>query len=92
MRFELDSDQIAKYEAWTLKQDKVAVVKQKAEIKKTDAFYDTYKMCWDAGHPYYGAISGADEFIFIPTSIGTVVKVRNSYTENEIELTDYSSW
>lgn len=92
LRFELDADQVAKYEAWSLEQDKIAVAKQKSEIKETDAFYDVYQMCWDAGHPYYGAIGGSDTFSFCMTSIGNVVKVRNSYTEEEINLTDYDSW
>lgn len=92
MRFELDDEQIAKYEAWVDEQDKVAVKKQQAEIKETDAFYDIYKMCWEAGHPYYGAIAGADIFKFCPTSIGTSCKVTNTYTGETIDLTDYDSW
>lgn len=89
LRFELNADQVAKYEAWSLEQDKIAVAKQKAETKNPDAFMVS---CWDAGHPYYGAIGGSDTFSFTMTSIGNVVKVRNSYTNEEINLTDYDSW
>ena len=70
LRFELDADQVAKYEAWSLEQDKIAVAKQKAETKNPDAFMVS---CWDAGHPYYGAIGGSDTFSFTMTSIGTSI-------------------
>ena len=42
--------------------------------------------------PYYGAIGGAYTYSFSPTSLGCVVKVRNSVTGDEIDLTDYSAW
>ncbi len=89
LRFELDADQVAKYEAWSLEQDKIAVAKQKAETKNPDAFMVS---CWDAGHPYYGAIGGSDIFKFCMTSIGTSCKVTNTYTGETIDLTDYDSW
>ena len=40
----------------------------------------------------YGAIGGAYTYEFTPTSIGVVVKVRNSVTNAVIDLTDYESW
>jgi len=92
MRFELDENQIAKYEAWALEQDKIAVEKQKKEIKPTDGFYSVYAMCWEAGHPYYGVMGGSDTFAFTPNSISVIVTVKNSYTNNKLNLTDYDSW
>lgn len=40
--------------------------------------------------PYSGAIGGAVSYIFTPTSIGFVVKVR-CYGK-ELDITDYSDW
>ncbi len=42
--------------------------------------------------PYYGAIGGAYEYSFVPTGIGTAVKVRNVVTGDAIDLTDYEAW
>jgi hypothetical protein len=42
--------------------------------------------------PYYGVSGGGYVFTFCPTSLGTVVRVRNTMSEDEIDLTDYESW
>jgi hypothetical protein len=39
--------------------------------------------------PYHGAIGGAYAYCFIPTGLGSVVKVKNTVTGDEIDLTDY---
>ena len=38
------------------------------------------------------AIGGAITYSFTPTNLGTVIKVRNDLTENEIDLTNYEDW
>lgn len=38
------------------------------------------------------AIGGAITYSFTPTSLGTVVKVHNAVTNEEIDLSDYESW
>ncbi len=45
-------------------------------------------------NPNMGAIGGAFSFVFVPTTIGTIVKVRFSCNgkEAELDLTDYSEW
>ncbi len=43
-------------------------------------------------YPYYGAIAGAVQYIFTPTSIGVAVKVKYTPTGEEINLTDYDEW
>jgi hypothetical protein len=43
-------------------------------------------------YAYYGAIGGGFSFIYTPTSVGNVIKVMNSVTKEEIDLTDYGSW
>ena len=42
--------------------------------------------------PYYGAIGGGLEYIFVPNALGTVVKVKEYYTQEELNLTNYSDW
>lgn len=42
--------------------------------------------------PYYGAIGGGLTYSFTPTGLGVVVKVKEYYTGEELNLTDYDSW
>jgi len=42
--------------------------------------------------PYYGAIGGGLSYIFVPNALGTVVKVKEYYTQEELNLTNYSDW
>lgn len=39
-----------------------------------------------------GAIGGRITFMFTPTSIGVVVKAKDTITNLEIDLTDYLEW
>lgn len=39
-----------------------------------------------------GAIGGRVTFMFTPTSIGMVIRAKDSITDLEIDLTDYQSW
>lgn len=39
-----------------------------------------------------GAIGGAITYSFTPTSLGTIVKLHDSVTGEELDLTDYLSW
>lgn len=39
-----------------------------------------------------GAIGGRYTFHFTNTSIGTVIKVTDNCTKEEIDLSDYESW
>lgn len=41
---------------------------------------------------YYGAIAGGYTYFFTPTTLGTVAKVINNLTKEEIDLTDYDKW
>jgi hypothetical protein len=46
----------------------------------------------DGQPPNYGASGGAYTYMLTPTSLGTVVKVKNNVTGNEVDLTDYLEW
>lgn len=39
-----------------------------------------------------GAIGGEYTYSFTPTTLGTVIKVHNDLTKDEIDLTDYSDF
>lgn len=42
--------------------------------------------------PYYGACGGPLEYIFVPTSLGIIEKVRHSVTKEELNLTEFDLW
>lgn len=63
MKFELNEDQIEKYQNWRKK------------LKKID----------------YGAIGGGYTFMFTPTGLGDIVKVRRNDCK-EIDLTEIDKW
>jgi hypothetical protein len=39
-----------------------------------------------------GATGGRLQYIFIPTTLGLVFKVKDSLTKDEIDLTHYEDW
>jgi hypothetical protein len=39
-----------------------------------------------------GSVGGQFTFKFIPTSIGTIVKVHYYHTDEEIDITDYNTF
>jgi hypothetical protein len=42
--------------------------------------------------PYYGAIGGAYTYSHTFTSLGVVLTVKNGYTDDELDLSDYEEW
>jgi hypothetical protein len=56
--------------------------------------YEAWKQQFMSRNINYGAIGGAFIFVFIPTTIGTIVKVRFDCDgiKEELDLTDYSEW
>lgn len=48
---------------------------------------------WMKEHKKSPAVDGGCySYMFFPTTLGTVVKVKNEMTGEEIDLTDYESW
>ena len=41
---------------------------------------------------FQGAIGGRLTYEFTPTSLGMIVKVKDSMYHNEIDLSDYQDW
>lgn len=44
------------------------------------------------GEPYYGAIGGGLSYSFTPTSLGTIIVVKESLTGKELNVTDALDW
>ena len=44
------------------------------------------------GDPYYGAVGGGLTYSFIPTSMGTIITVKESITEKELNVSDALHW
>jgi hypothetical protein len=89
MKFELSETEIETFNKWAEEQKKKVIAIQKESIKDPDPFY---KMCWELGFPYAGAIGGHFSFRFTDTSIGTVVVAIDNFTKEECNLTDFSCW
>lgn len=44
------------------------------------------------GQPYYGAVGGGLTYSFTPTSLGTIVVVKESTTGKELNVSDACGW
>lgn len=88
MKFELSDEQVKRYYAWVKQTNMLAIEKQKENLPHTRIYLE----CWEAGYPYGGAIGGAHTFSFTHTSLGTICKVKDAFTNKELDLTDYASW
>jgi hypothetical protein len=88
----LTEAQVEKLNKWFEEQNLKIIAKQKETIKPDDPFYDLYKMGWDDEYPYGGAIGGSITYHITHTSIGTIIKVSDSQSNEEIDLTEYEHW
>jgi hypothetical protein len=92
MKFELDDAQKAKLAEWEKEQDKIAVEMQRKEIANQAYPNPFHVHLLERDEPYYGATGGVLTYKFTPTSIGEILVVKHSYTNAELDLTDYDSW
>lgn len=83
----LNIPQKEKLASWVQEQDKRVLRNQKK------ANHPHYRDMTDGfSQPYYGPIGGSYTYHITPTSLGTVLKVSNTVTEEEIDLTEYENW
>lgn len=83
--FELTERQANKLKVWECK------IREKAfQLQYDRDELDEYSVKFH--EPYYGAIGGGLTYSFTPTALGTVVKVKEAITGEEIDLTDYDEW
>lgn len=86
--FEITKEQQHKIDLWIKKQDQVALESQKLLMSEQD-FED---LTCGGKYPYCGTIGGGIQYIFIPTSVGTICKIKHSLTNKELDVTDYDNW
>jgi hypothetical protein len=86
MKFELTPLELRRSEKFRKKQNKktIRLEKRDKKLRKNPAAQE----CWDGGYPY----NTDYEYIFTPTSIGLAVKIKNKYTGDSKNITDYGSW
>ena len=89
--FSLTDDQTIRLCQWTAEQNRLAVELQKANPPE-GVSRELLESCWEEGYAYGGAIGGSLTFMFTPTSLGDVTVVRDAFTGQEINLTDYEDW
>lgn len=87
MEFILTESQIKKVNDWY-----DSIRKDIAESQRKDLAELHDHLTMDGEYPYYGAIGGGLTYSFTPNGIGTTVKVKESITGKELDLTDYESW
>jgi hypothetical protein len=87
--FTLTQEQQNTLSEWLKEQDTKAIENQKLNMKNPNI---VIQQSWDDGYPYTGAIGGSVTYMFTPTSIGLVTKVKYGLTDEIIDLTDYDSW
>ena len=99
--FEVSSEQYLKYIRWKQKvEERIAI----QELETGKRFFDGEKLSQnqlskirkqlETGQVevYYGAIEEGYIFTFYPTSVVNIVKIKNTLTGDEIDLTDYDNW
>lgn len=99
--FEVSSEQYLKYIRWKRKvEERIAI----QELETGKRFFDGEKLSQnqlskirkqlETGQVevYYGAIEEGYVFTFYPTSVVNIVKIKNTLTGDEIDLTDYDNW
>ena len=57
------------------------------EMAKFDKWLDTKDL-----KRYTGAIGGRFTYCYTPTSIGTIVKIKDNLDGDELDVSDYDSW
>jgi hypothetical protein len=88
--FELNAKQQEKLNDWLAERRVDQVQQQKRYILPDNPLYQIYKSNWEMGFPYTGAIDTSETFMFTPTSVGTIVKVK--YMDLVLDLTEYENF
>lgn len=89
--FSLTDNQTIRLCQWTAEQNRVAVEEQRKN-PPAHVSRELLESCWESGYPYGGAIGGSLTFMFTPTGLGVVTKVRDAFTGQELDLSDYGDW
>lgn len=93
--FTVYPEEQAKIAAWLKDTVYPAIIaKQKAAFEASLNAVDlvTAQACWDAGQPWEGCSGGGLTYMFIPTTIGQVTKVKYHGFDEVFDATDYDCW
>ena len=88
MQFLVDKEQMIKINKWKSELDKKTIARQKESMTAQDFTLLTQ----DGKYPYGGAIGGDLTYSFTNTSLGTVVTVKDGFTGETLDVTDYDMW
>lgn len=92
LTFEIEEKELEKYHEWY---DKLlpTVLEKSKEYWKDRMSEEVFNSITKYGTiPYYGAIGGGLTFMFRPTGLGDIIKVKEFLTKEEIDITDYDCW
>lgn len=62
------------------------------QLDKLNKWIDEQDLKCNAKEHHYGVICSGYSYILTPTTLGDCIVVRNNFTKEEINLTDYSTW
>jgi hypothetical protein len=86
--FSLDKEQRKKVTVWKNELDKKTIERQRASMSPEDF----EGLTGNGKYPYGGAIGGSLTYSFTDTSLGTVIKVKDGFSGEEIDVSDYHNW
>lgn len=86
--FHISKNQFKTLSKWVEEQDKIAISIQKETMHPAE----WEELTCNGEYPYYGTSGGEVEYKFVPTGLGTVLKVFHKFTKEEIDLTEYDNW
>ncbi len=92
LSFGISQQQALKLEDWITEIYKKAYRRQVESSKPDSDLSRAITMFATEHDPYYGAIGGGISYTFTPTSLGTIVKVKEAITGEELDLTEYNDW
>jgi hypothetical protein len=82
--FKIEAKDRKRIDEWSKIQDKLTMdLQNKRRIARGEK---------TVNYPYYGCSGGELQYIFIPTTIGIITKVKHAMTENEFDFTDYGNF
>lgn len=88
MKFHVSLNQQKKLAEWLKVLDEKTI-----QIQKEQMIPEEWEELTCGGeYPYYGTNGAGVQYIFTPTSLGTVLKVKHLFTKEEIDLTEYDNW
>ncbi len=93
--FSLTNNQVETAEKWIKEQNLKLALKQIMQDPETCLYSlsEIEQSIKDGDpQPYTGTMGGIYTYIFTPTGVGQIVRLKNLMTNEEINLTEYDLW